>query len=65
MQVELPAARRSVGAEVNWGVRFGCQEDAQKFLKVPGSLEGGRREGDIGRGGAGGVTSGGGGCGVW
>lgn len=32
--VEPPKARRSVGAEVNWGVRFSSDADAHKFLKV-------------------------------
>lgn len=37
-QVEPPKARRSVGAEVNWGVRFSSDADAHKFLKVRCSL---------------------------
>ncbi|KAF8057676.1 REV1 [Scenedesmus sp. PABB004] len=32
-RVEPPRARRSVGAEVNWGVRFAADADAQAFLK--------------------------------
>lgn len=30
--VEPPKARKSVGAEVNWGIRFTCEADAEKFL---------------------------------
>lgn len=40
-QVELPKARRSIGADVNWGVRFSTDEDAHKFLKVGMSERGG------------------------
>ena len=32
-RVSIPSARKSIGAEVNWGVRFESNEDAQKFLK--------------------------------
>ncbi|KAL6765308.1 hypothetical protein V8C86DRAFT_2430773 [Haematococcus lacustris] len=31
-QVEPPKARKSVGAEVNWGIRFDSYEDAERFL---------------------------------
>ncbi|GFH09343.1 uncharacterized protein HaLaN_04458, partial [Haematococcus lacustris] len=31
-QVEPPKARKSVGAEVNWGIRFDSYEDAEHFL---------------------------------
>ena len=30
--VELPKARKSVGAEVNWGVRFTSDKDSEEFL---------------------------------
>jgi DNA repair protein REV1 len=33
-QVEPPKARRSVGADINWGVRFDSDADADKFLRV-------------------------------
>lgn len=32
-KVVTPAPRKSLGAEVNWGVRFETQEDADAFLK--------------------------------
>lgn len=32
MQVELPTARKSVGAEVNYGIRFSTDADATAFL---------------------------------
>jgi DNA repair protein REV1 len=32
--VEPPKARKSLGAEVNWGVRFKSDEEAAKFLQV-------------------------------
>jgi nucleotidyltransferase/DNA polymerase involved in DNA repair len=32
--VAPPKARRTVGAEVNWGVRFSTQQEADTFLKV-------------------------------
>lgn len=32
--VAPPKARRSVGAEVNWGVRFSNAQEADTFLKV-------------------------------
>uniref|UniRef100_A0A383W0I0 DNA polymerase kappa n=1 Tax=Tetradesmus obliquus TaxID=3088 RepID=A0A383W0I0_TETOB len=32
-QVEPPKARRSIGADVNWGVRFDSDADADKFLR--------------------------------
>ena len=31
-RVEAPKARKSIGAEVNWGVRFACDRDAEVFL---------------------------------
>lgn len=31
-QVEAPKARKSIGAEVNWGVRFQSNDDAEVFL---------------------------------
>ena len=31
-EVEAMKTRRSVGAEVNWGIRFTCQADAETFL---------------------------------
>jgi len=31
-EVEPMKTRRSVGAEVNWGIRFTCQGDADTFL---------------------------------
>jgi hypothetical protein len=34
--VAPPKARRTVGAEVNWGVRFSTQQEADTFLKVCG-----------------------------
>jgi len=34
--VAPPKARRTVGAEVNWGVRFSTAKEADTFLKVPG-----------------------------
>jgi nucleotidyltransferase/DNA polymerase involved in DNA repair len=34
--VERPGPRKSVGAEVNWGVRFDSDRDAEKFLRVRG-----------------------------
>jgi DNA repair protein REV1 len=33
-QVEGPKARRSIGADVNWGVRFDDDADVDKFLRV-------------------------------
>lgn len=33
-QVEPPRARKSVGAEVNWGVRFQTTKEAEDFLEV-------------------------------
>jgi nucleotidyltransferase/DNA polymerase involved in DNA repair len=33
-RVEPTLDRKSVGAEVNWGVRFGTKEDATAFLKT-------------------------------
>ncbi|CAI5465259.1 unnamed protein product [Closterium sp. Yama58-4] len=32
-QAPVAAARKSIGADVNWGVRFRGQEDAEKFLR--------------------------------
>lgn len=32
-QVELPSARKSVGAEVNYGIRFATDDDATAFLR--------------------------------
>ena len=32
--MEPPKARKSLGAEVNWGVRFKSDEEARKFLQV-------------------------------
>ncbi len=38
-QVEPMKTRRSVGAEVNWGIRFTCQADADTFLDgIAGAL---------------------------
>lgn len=34
--VAPPKARRTVGAEVNWGVRFSTAQEADTFLKVRG-----------------------------
>lgn len=31
--VEPMKLRRSLGAEVNWGIRFTCEADADMFLK--------------------------------
>ncbi|BBN18674.1 DNA repair protein REV1 [Marchantia polymorpha subsp. ruderalis] len=31
-EVQPAQERKSIGAEVNWGVRFECMDDAQKFL---------------------------------
>ena len=36
-QVEPPRARKSIGAEVNWGVRFTSEEDAHRFLRKIGA----------------------------
>jgi hypothetical protein len=33
-QVEPPKARKSIGADVNWGVRFDSDADTDKFLRV-------------------------------
>lgn len=38
--VEPPKARRSIGADVNWGVRFSSDDDANKFLKVGAAVGG-------------------------
>jgi hypothetical protein len=32
--VEPPRPRKSVGAEVNWGVRFTSDQEAAKFMQV-------------------------------
>lgn len=37
--VETLRTRRSVGAEVNWGVRLNSDEDAQTFLRVSESAQ--------------------------
>jgi DNA repair protein REV1 len=37
-QVEGPKARRSIGADVNWGVRFDDDADVDKFLRVSSAL---------------------------
>lgn len=36
-QVEPPRARKSIGAEVNWGVRFTSEDDAHRFLRKIGA----------------------------
>jgi hypothetical protein len=68
-KVERPPPRKSVGAEVNWGVRFSADEDAHKFLRVGDGEErglapkgsmgvaGGLSGGGWGRGGASGVEA--------
>jgi hypothetical protein len=36
--VEPPRPRKSVGAEVNWGVRFTSDQEAHKFMQVGADL---------------------------
>lgn len=41
-EVNIPNARKSVGAEVNWGVRFDSTSDAENFLRSIASQISGR-----------------------
>ena len=40
MQVEVPGPRKSVGAEVNYGIRFAAEQDATAFItELAGEVE--------------------------